>query len=436
MNQFMKKCLFIFTLFIINNRILNAKTLPEVLQEAYKISDYIKIQDITTDIAKIDYQSDIASVMPELRYTYANRMNNTSFNGDQSLTMNPLLAQFSRESLVTDSTFSVRQNLSIHKMIPGLIYSNNSKKSRMYETEIAITNFGMMAVNLYLNIVYLERSIEVYNKLENIMQDRVKKLEVMAQYGIVKKDKLSLAQAQLMNIKSQKIKILSDLDIAKMEYTTTLQQEPEELIIPDVTNYKLPLDNKEDFVSKALINNYQLLKSNTDTKTSHALFITNTMNTMPDIGIEAGLKNTSIKTPLNNFNIDQQYIAFAVSIGLNTQANTISNARKTYKLYRINQLKHNLDIEKIKQDALATWNNYHSMLELIKAAKQSLEVSENALKEATIAVQSGLATTTDADEARQAVLEANLNLITAQKNAVMLYYKIHSMIGISNLSSI
>jgi outer membrane protein len=306
----------------------------------------------------------------------------------------------------------------------------------MYDTEIAIGNFGMMAVNLYLNIVYLERSLEVYNKLESVMQDRVKKLEVMSQYGVAKKDKLSLAQAQLMNVQSQKIKILSDLDIAKMEYKTTLQQEPEELSVPEMINYKLPLDNKEDFIAKTLVSNYQLLKSNADTKTSHALFITSTMNTLPDIGIEAGLKNTSIVTPLNNFNIDQKYVAFAVSIGFNTQANTISNARKTYKLYRINQLKQNLDTEKIKQEAVSTWNNYHSMLELIKAAKKSLEISENALQEVTIAAKTGLATTTDEDEAKQAVLEANLNLITAQKNAVMLYYKIHSMIGISNLSNI
>jgi hypothetical protein len=432
----MKTFFFILTFFITQHTTTNAKTLQQALQDAYKLSDYIKIQNITTDIAKIDYQSDIASVMPELRYTYANRMNNTSFNGDQSLTMNPLLAQFSRESLIVDNSLTVRQNLSIHKMIPGLVYSTHSKKSRMYDTEIAIGNFGMMAVNLYLNIVYLERSLEVYNKLESVMQDRVKKLEVMSQYGVAKKDKLSLAQAQLMNVQSQKIKILSDLDIAKMEYKTTLQQEPEELSVPEMINYKLPLDNKEDFIAKTLVSNYQLLKSNADTKTSHALFITSTMNTLPDIGIEAGLKNTSIVTPLNNFNIDQKYVAFAVSIGFNTQANTISNARKTYKLYRINQLKQNLDTEKIKQEAVSTWNNYHSMLELIKAAKKSLEISENALQEVTIAAKTGLATTTDEDEAKQAVLEANLNLITAQKNAVMLYYKIHSMIGISNLSNI
>ena len=425
---------FVFVLFQ-NENDTNAETLKNAIEKAYKVSETIEIKRNQADFGKINRDTAILNFIPTLtmnyQYNYKQVKNSQSYS-DPSMVM--MMQQQNGEKKTFEgshmASISMRSSLSFWKTLPGVYVAWKGMTAKEYEYNDFLENFGLLFIQKYMDVIYNEKSLEVYKQMSETLEKKVKKVQVMKQYGSAKNDKVVLAEAQYYKNKADEIQTKSNLDKTKMDYKIMTGEDPIDLTIPDVSNAKLPAKNKDDFVALVLAQNSKLKQTRDEMISQKNYMIIQSFDMLPELYSE--LSYAYYKIP-NMMTYNGAYMGIGVSWTINGSNNRFANFRKEYKTYRIANLNYSLTLKQIEQDAGYAWEQYFAMLELVKATEKALKASTDSLKEVKVSVATGTATFIDEMDVENQYLEANLNYLNAQKALILSYYKMISMTGVGKL---
>jgi outer membrane protein TolC len=281
-----------------------------------------------------------------------------------------------------------------------------------------------------MDVIYNINALKVYNQMSDILEKKLKKVSVLNQYGTAKRDKVVLAEAQFYENKASEIRTKSTLDKVKMDYKIMTGEEPVDLEIPNMNNLKLPAETKEDFVAIVLRNNSKIKQVSNEAISQKHYAIIRSLDLLPDVFTETSYTYYNLPGFMN---FGMLYTGIGVSWKINDGTNRFATARKEYKNYRIADLNRSLTIKQTEQDANYAWDQYFSMLELVKATEKALKASKDSLKEVKVSVSTGTATFIDEMDVENQYLNANLNYLNAQKSLILAYYKMISMTGVGYL---
>ena len=428
-----------------------ATTLKDAIQLAYKNSEQVYMKLAQKDMSKIDFQTAIFNLLPQVEasYTYM-KTNHTSFHQGDDLRQ--MLGMYNFSSLQNNNTanpsnggqnssgdkkigssmvsVTATASLSYYKTIPLILANKKNVDASTYEYNEFLENFGLLFIQKYMDVIYYSKAKEVYTQMSDTLDKKVKRVNIMNKYGTAKKDKVVLAEAQYYENEANKINMQSSLDKAKMDYKIMTGMEPEDLQVPDLTNVALPAKNKDDFVALVLSVNSSLQKTKTQLLAQKMSVLTNQMNVLPDLF--ATYSYNRANTPRwMRYNYD--YFGIGASWTINGRSNSFNSTRKSYKNYRIADLNKSLVEKQTEADAIYSWDQYYAMLKLVKATEKALKASSDSLKEVKVSVATGTATFIDEMDIENQYLNANLNYLNAQRALILAYYKLVSMTGVGYL---
>ena len=429
----------------------SATTLKDAIQLAYKNSEQIYMKLTQKDIANIDFQTAIFNLLPQVEasYTYM-KTNHTSFHqGDdlrQMLGMYNFSSLQNKDAVTTSNgnqahsgnkkigsqmaSVTATASLSYYKTVPLILANKRNVDASVYEYNEFLENFGLLFIQKYMDVIYYSKAKEVYTQMSDTLDKKVKRVNIMNKYGTAKKDKVVIAEAQYYENEANKINMQSSLDKARMDYKIMTGMEPDDLQVPDLTNVALPAKNKDDFVALVLSANSALQKTKLQLLAQKMSMRANQMNVLPDLF--ATYSYNWANTPgWMRYNYD--YFGIGASWTINGRNNGFNSTRKSYKNYRIADLNKSLVEKQTEADAIYSWDQYHAMLELVKATEKALKASSDSLKEVKVSVSTGTATFIDEMDIENQYLNANLNYLNAQRSLILAYYKLVSMTGVGYL---
>ena len=414
-----------------NGKVVLAETLKNALEKAYNVSETIEIKQKQSEFGKVDRDTAISNLLPSLQATYQYNFKKLYQNLEYEGAM-AIMARSGNPNYEGSEIASVQATLplSLWKTIPGVYGSFKGMNAKSYEYKDFLENFGLLFIQKYMDVIYNEKSLEVYKQMSEILEKKVKKVQVMKQYGSAKNDKVVLAEAQYYKNKADEIQTKSNLDKTKMDYKIMTGEEPTDLQIPDLTNAQLPAKTKDEFIQMVLSQNSKLLQTENEMKAQTINTAINGMNLLPDLFLSMSYAHYKIP---DSMKIDAIYAGVGLSWTINGQGNTINKFRKEYKTHRIANLNYSLTLKQTEQDAGYAWEQYFAMLELVKATQKALKASTDSLKEVKVSVATGTATFIDEMDVENQYLEANLNYLNAQKALILSYYKMISMTGVGKL---
>ena len=442
----MKKifCFFIFLFFSICNSVfVFATTLKDALQLAYKNSDAVGMQYYKKDISKLDFYKSLTNFVPSVDVSYSfmpfAKMDMTA--SPSMTTMMARMAPMMGGGLPAGSgdnnynnSHSVQASatlpLSFYKTIPGAIGANKNRTASIYEYDEFLENFGLLFIQKYMDVIFYTKAKKVYEQMSETYDKKLKKVTVMNAYGSAKRDKVVLAEAQLYENKANEITTNSSLDRAKMEYKIITGEEPDDLQIPDMSNFKLPVKTKQEFIDLVLENNSGMKKLKKQYEAQKYAMTTQSLSALPDLFVSYSY----MYMKGNDLTIKSNYIGVGASWSFNGRGKPIIEARKSYTNYRIAGLNIVLKKKELEQDAGYNWDQYFASVELVKATEKALKASRDSLKEVKISVSTGTATFIDEMDIETQYLNANLNYLKAQKALILSYYKLISMTGVGMLT--
>ena len=417
---------------------------------AYKNSEQVYMQMMQKDIVSIDRDTAILNLLPQVKASFT-KMKKHKSNFELGEDMQRALAGYQgaiqqtmannnnnntnkeRSSKPGGQMFSVEAtaSLSYYKTIPAIIANQQNVNASKYEYNEFLENFGLLFIKKYMDVIYYTKAKDVYKQMSETLEKKVKRVKIMNKYGTAKNDKVVIAEAQFYENEANEINIKSSLDKAEMDYKIMTGSVPIDLQVPDLSNAVLPAKNKNDFVALVLSSNSKLLKTQTQASMAKTAMAVQHLNLLPDVF--ATYSYNKAHTPgWMHYNYD--YFGVGVSWTINDTDNRLNNARKSYKQYRITDLNKSLTEKEIEQDANYSWDQYQSMLELVKATQKALKASSDSLKEIKVSVATGTATFIDEMDIETQYLNANLNYLNAQRALILAYYKLISMTGVGYLS--
>ena len=432
------------SLFLMKNTIAFCTTLSEAMQLAYKNSEQVYMKLAQKDMSSIDRDTAIMNLLPqvEMNFTHMNIHKSRMEIGEQlqhqitgmsSLVpagggeeeQNAKKTKYSQSASITATA-----SLSYYKTIPAIIASQKNVSANNYEYNEFLENFGLLFIQKYMDVIYYSNAKEVYSKMSETLEKKVKRMSIMNRYGTAKKDKVVVAEAQYYENEANKISMQSLLEKAKMDYKIMTGIEPENLQVPELTNVALPAKNKNDFIALVLSSNSKLLKTKSNLSSQKALMTAQSLNLLPDIFAIYSYNRSNVPRFMK---YSYDYFGLGVSWTINGPDNRLNGARKSYKNYRIADLNKSLTEKEVEQDASYSWDQYFAMVELVKATEKALKASSDSLREIKVSVATGTATFVDEMDIETQYLNANLNYLNAQKSLVLAYYKLISLTGVGHL---
>ena len=426
-----------------DNNNTHATNLKEAVQLAYKNSEQIYMKLAQKDLSAIDRDTAIMNLLPQLEISWTKmRANHSNLTigeqlQQQIIGLTPPTTPSSegnggkkKKAGSQNIAITATASLSYYKTVPAIIASQKNVSANQYEYNEFLENFGLLFIQKYMDVIYYTNAKDVYSKMSETLDKKVKRVKVMNQYGSAKRDKVVIAEAQYYENEANKINMKSSLDKAKMDYKIMTGIEPNDLQVPDLTNAILPAKNKEDFIALVISSNSKLLKTKAQLSSQKVAMVAQNLNLLPDIF--AMYSYNRVNTPgWMKYNYD--YFGIGVSWTINGTDNRLNGARKSYKNYRIADLNKSLTEKEVEQDASYSWDQYFSMIELVKATQKALKASEDSLKEIKVSVSTGTATFIDEMDIETQYLNANLNYLNALKALVLAYYKLISLTGVGYL---
>ena len=436
----MKRLIVLLVLFVAYEygNTTNAITLKDALQNAYLYSETVGIKEHMKDFGTINLEEAIVGFVPTLTLSWdynkvfkrdtGTMANNGSGNANQNA--NPLTAGLGNLRSMETKSVNLHSSLALWKTLPGLYVAIKGKQAKDYEYNDFLESFGLLFIQKYMDVIYNTKALEVYQQMSDLLKKKVEKVSVMSRYGVAKRDKVVLAEAQYYQNKADEIKTKSDLDKVRMDYKIMTGIEPVDLEIPNVLDIPLPAKNRNDFIALVLAKNSKLLQTEMEAVSQKYYMWIKSFDLLPELHTDT----TYMQYNLPGFmKYTYGYMGIGASWTINGSANRYTNARREYKNYRIADLNHSLTLKQTEQDAGYAWDQYFAMMELVKATEKALKASKDSLKEVKVSVSTGTATFIDEMDVESQYLNANLNYLNAQKALILSYYKMVSMTGVGKL---
>ena len=231
----------------------------------------------------------------------------------------------------------------------------------------------------------------------------------------------SLAQAQTFLVNAQ-----TDLARAVASYVQVVGQEPGKLTYPPVVNIpnslKVALDTAGEINPQLLAQAFVETARNSDINVAFS-------NLLPSADVVASA--TRVDPDLSN--VDNHTTSLQVgaqlSIPLYESGFVYSQVRQAKQLASQSRIEVIEVARSVRQAVASSWNAYVGLAQIIKNTRTQVSAAQLALNGVQQEYQAGTRTTLDVLDAQQALVQAQVLQVTAERNRVVSGYQLLAAIG-------
>lgn len=287
--------------------------------------------------------------------------------------------------------------------------------------------------NSYYEVARTQKTVKSLLSTLNISKDRLTRVSYGFDYG--QSTKLDMTNAQV-DVNTDSINVLNakqSLDNARRNLNFLLARDPNTSFAVDTTVFFTMLEDKEDFMSKLLSNNTQILLSEAGLTVSDYNTRINTSRYLPTLSLDG---NYNYRLGNNN---NASFLAASTSAGVSYGAtlswNLFDGGATTTAVQnaKINQVIEETGLKQARQQAILSfenaWSDYQNRIFIIGAQNSNLAANQENFERASERFSLGQISSLDFRTAQQNLLQAEINLIEARYNAKISELAIYQLVG-------
>ncbi|KAF0178792.1 MAG: TolC family outer membrane protein [Hyphomonadaceae bacterium] len=284
----------------------------------------------------------------------------------------------------------------------------------------------LQVIAVYVDVRRDEEVVRIRENNVTLLERQLQAAKDRFEVGEITRTDVAQAQARLSGAQAGLAGARSDLAASRAEYTRIVGQAPGMLeVAPPVAG--LP-DNLDDAVTIALDLNPDLLRFKQNERAARQQVRIERADLLPQISV-FGRMARDIEPSGPGIEQESQVAAAQVSIPLFEGGFARSRTRSA----RVGVLRAQAQTEEVRRSVVSqttsAWNDYAAAQRVIEASKEQFRANELALEGVEQEQQVGLRTTLDVLNAQQELLDSQLSVIRAERDAYVAAHGLLLSIG-------
>ena len=405
MKQKINHKILIILLFFCTN--LHALTLEETINHSSQHNNLIQQQNLIISSYKAQKVSNFSEVFLPSAYLSYNKQDN---NNNKAI----------------EKAFNVSYNLSeLYKGSIGYKSGSEFLNHSILDANIIKNSIIISIIDLYLNIIEINKNIEVYNQSLNLKQKMLKQVNEKVKTGSTIPSSAYLIEAEVEEIKS-----LINLENKKLEteqsrFYSTTKLKAKHLISPK--NPIFEHNKLENFLQDVETKNINI-QSIKNKKTSSKYNVKyETSKFLPDFSLAYQKYSNKNVTPLN-VKEDGSKIVLSAKFYL-YKPGLISNVRQKAYEYRASQFELFNEIENKLNEARELWFLHQYYKDQLKSKTKIVKIRKLIVKERMQNYNFGMSEITEILDEENNLRNAELDLIKIKSKMVLNIYKMKTLQG-------
>ena len=401
--------------------------LQQALQAAFIENPGLRAERASLRATQEEYPQAFANFLPTLSWDFS--MNATNVRGDTI-------------DSSTDGANTKEFGLNLDQPIfrGGSNFAEMSEaKNNISAAEAALLqeeqDIFLDVVTAYMNVIRDRRALFLQQQNEEILRNRLKDSEALFDAGELTRTDVSQSRARLSDAQSDRINAELDLNATIEQFINLTGRRPAETLEFPSIEVGIPEDLQE--VQNTSLNyNPNIIESRHEHLSALSSAQVEYGALLPQVSLNAGYKNQIDPGPTNNKSRREQVIGIQVSVPFfqgGAQRSEVREAKITANQFKLEMMQ---AIQDIMEDTASTWKSYQSngrIIELRKVQVQAARETRNSIEQE---VEAGERTYIDLLDSDQDFIDAELNLLLAERDAVLDAYRLLTYMGQLNAEAL
>ena len=282
------------------------------------------------------------------------------------------------------------------------------------------------AATAFINVVRDQAVVELQINNEKVLLRQLEATTDRFSVGEVTRTDVSQAEARLARAKADRIQAEGDLENARTVFERVIGMSPADLKSPDL-KYELP-EALETAISEASKKSPNVVSALFIEKAAQKYVRKVTGELLPEVNLEGTLRKSADQTSAGSTNESAQILA-TLTIPLYQQGAVSSRVREAKQRAAQRRLEY-LDEQRAAIETSRTaWEDLQTSRARIEAFKIEIESSEIALEGVRQEANVGSRTVLDVLDAEQELLDAQVNLVRAERDEFVAASELAAAVG-------
>ncbi|PPR56883.1 MAG: Outer membrane efflux protein BepC [Alphaproteobacteria bacterium MarineAlpha4_Bin2] len=326
---------------------------------------------------------------------------------------------------------SIEQNIYRGGQTPSEIEQREAeikaKRSELREVEQDVL---LDAAKAYMNVVRDQAVVDLQKNSEKVLLRQLEATQDRFSVGEVTRTDVSQAEARVARAKADRIQAEGSLENTKTNFERVIGLKPTELKRPEL-KYLLP-ESLEGAITTAAKKNPSVTSSFYWEKAAQKKVLKIKGELLPEFSLEGNIRKSEDETSRGSSREDASIIA-TLTIPLYQQGAVMSRVREAKQQVAQRRLQYD-DVRRLVIEATRTaWENLETARARIEAFEVEIKSSDIALEGVRQEANVGSRTVLDVLDAEQELLDAQVNLVRAQRDEFVAATELAAAVG--NLSS-
>lgn len=405
-------------LFVSQNLQIKAVTLDNAIQMAHENADQIAIQSLNLDLSKAEVTNALQKFLPRISYGFQ--------RGTGTLTTS-LYPGESMNYDIKNDTFSVKEDLSLHRIIPEYIVKQKTLQSNIAKYQMFLSDFTLLVVENYIGIIIARENLALAKDLDLSIASMNHDATIKNIIGSINVIEFLGIESRYDDSKARVIQ--AEMQVQQLEsiYKLYTKSQPGNLSIPH--KFILPTTTLQDYL--AMVN--ETNKTLEDIKnriivTDSAKFASYADIFMPKLSAEYADMKSIFPFFAGAPSFRQKQFVTSAEFEIYDKGEKFTNVSKANIANRIVEREMLLEREKLQIKANNMWANHHSLYLLTQAKRKDLEVEQARVNIAKAKFKNRSISLVDMVKTQVNFYNAKINYLTTYKEFVLNYYKLLAML--------
>lgn len=402
-----------------NTNLNNYTTIANAVDQALSNGKDIQKRIAELDVQRQDLYMSYASILPNVQYFYSMTHSDMAYSGSLS----PLSGLNDRTIDGGMDSFSVEQNVSIHKIIPQIMYGQKNYDIAQNIYEQHRNELTLRVIATFLDVYRYEKLKKLSREAREAFEKQYEIAKIKFSHGKVTKSHLLSINAKLNEAQADEIKVTNQYEIAKNLYYFLTNSNPKNLILP--SKMQLPEQDVNKFIDLALLKNTKLKIDKDSISKAKYNIAARASDLLPDVKIGyAKTKQRNIWYIAGNPDLTQDTAKLEISVPIFDSGQKILKVSKASKELTLAKINLELTTQEIVNLISTTWNMHLSQQANIDALRNSKLSAQEYYDQQKIMYINNTGSAAELFEAKKTLINAETALLNSEIEAIMLYYKL------------
>lgn len=394
-----------------------ATTLKEALESAYDTNPAIKASQANLGATDEGVAQAISEWRPQISATYERGREKTAINGAAATYNNTDVRRLQMSQPIFSGGGTVAR-------------TKSAKKRVMAEREnlrTLVQDTLLQATLSYMDVVRDEQLLKLGKHNERVLEEQLKAARERFAVGEVTRTDVAQAEARLSNAVSETVQAEGALTTSQAAYERVIGQAPVNL----GGEFSLPSlpATLDEAIEIALAKNPALKAAEYTEEAAKYDEYSNQANLLPAVALIGSMSRDQGAGFFGGTEIDNDSVTLNVTMPLYQSGSEYSRIRQAKKITQRRRFDMESTRDRIVAAVIQLWKQVDTTRATIKATKDAIKAAEVALDGVSQEAKYGARTTLDILDAEQELFQARVNLVSAERDAVIAVFNLSSVLG-------